>query len=524
MNIPLTPLRFLRYAEEQFASRIAVVCSDERFTYKEFATRVSLVAGGLLETGVQPGSRIGILSTNCHRLLEAYYAVLEAGCVLLPLNTRLSANELAYIVNDSGASILFFEEEYRESVDALRRDTPSLKAFYPMDGPSNADQASEQECYEGLIRFGIPHRHDISELDENGLAELFYTSGTTAAPKGVMLSHRNVYLHTLNHCLTFNTTEALVHLHTIPLFHVNGWGAAHYLYLGAKHVMLKRFSPEAVFKLIEAEEVTSMALVPTMVTDLVNSPDKTRYKLHSLRRIRVGGSAPSYTLVREVEEKLGGVCFGAYGLTEASPSLTTSTVKPGMPVEGAMRLDLQSMSGYPIPGTELKIIDSAGMELPHDGMSSGELVARSDGVMMGYWNNPSASAEVLADGWLRTGDIATVDPQGYVRIVDRRKDIIISGGENISSLELEAAILTHPSVMEVAVVSIPDPKWGEVPMAFIVLKPDVQCSEREIVGVCRERLSHYKVPKVIKFVLSLPKTGSGKVMKKELRKPFWESG
>jgi fatty-acyl-CoA synthase len=523
MNIPLTPLRFLRYAEEQFANRTAIVCGNERFTYKEFATRVNLLAGGLLKRNVEPGSRIGILSTNCHRLLEAYYAVLEAGCVLLPLNTRLSAAELAYILNDSGATILFFEEDYRERVEALREDTPYLETFYPMDGSSDADQTSEQKSYEGLIRLGILHRRNIIDLEENELAELFYTSGTTAAPKGVMLSHRNVYLHTLNHCLTFNTTEALVHLHTIPLFHVNGWGAAHYLYLGAKHVMLKRFSPEEVFKLIEAEEVTSMALVPTMAAELVNSPQITRYKLHSLRRIRVGGSAPSNMLVREVEEKLGGVCFGAYGLTEASPSLTTSTVKPGMPIEGEMRLDLQSMSGYPIPGTELKIIDGAGIKLPHDGISSGELVARSDGVMMNYWNNPSASAEVLAEGWLRTGDIATIDPQGYVRIVDRRKDIIISGGENISSLELEATILMHPSVMEVAVVSIPDSKWGEAPMAFVVLKPDMRCSEDEIVRVCRDRLSHYKAPKVIRFVPSLPKTGSGKVMKKELRRPFWES-
>jgi fatty-acyl-CoA synthase len=516
VNIPLTPIRFLRYAEEQFPDRTAVVCGDEYFTYRQFARRVSLLAGGLRKQGIKKGSRVAILSPNCHRFLEAYYAVLEVGCILLPLNTRLAATELAYLLKDSGAAVLFFDRAFLETVRSLRQSAPLLENVFILDGPASEAGDLSFQSYEDLLGSAAPYRADIMGVAEDATAEIFYTSGTTATPKGVMLTHRNVYLHTMNHYLTFNTDKLVVHLHTIPLFHVNGWGAAHYFYIGAKHVMIRRFNPPEVLLFIDREGVTSIALVPTMAMELVNSPVRTRYNLKSLERIRVGGAVPSPTLVREVENKLGGTCFGSYGLTETSPSLTSSTMKPGLHWEGDARYEGQAQLGFAIPGVEIRVVDANLNDVPHDGKTMGEIVARSDGLMAGYWGNPQATAEAMQGGWFHTEDLGTINDNGYLRIVDRKKDIIISGGENVSSLELENTLLAHPAVCEAAIIAVPDMKWGEVPKAFVVLKGGMKSDEKELIDFCRSRLSHYKAPRSVEFVPSLPKTATGKVLKREL--------
>ena len=522
MNIPLTPLRFLRYAEQQYPRRTAVVCGQDRFTYAQLGERVGRLAGGLRQLGVQPGDRVAFLSTNCHRLLEAYYGVLEAGAVLLPLNIRLSSGELAYILNDSGATILFVEQQLLGVAESFRNEIPTIKIFCQLDGAPEAAWVAPQN-YEALLSAASPYCADITSIDENSLAELFYTSGTSADPKGVMLTHRNVYLHALHVCLGHEIEKGSIELHTIPLFHANGWGVTHFLtMLGGTHVMIHRFDPKEVFRLIEKEGVRSCCLVPIMATALVNCPERQNYNLTSLHRIVIGGAASSPTLIREVEQTFNCECYSGYGLTETSPTLSLSTMKSGVNWEGEQRYVGQAMTGYAMPGVEMRVVDADGNEVPHDGQAIGEIVVRADGVMEGYWRQPNASAEALRGGWFHTGDMATLNEDGYLLVVDRKKDIIVSGGENVSSLELEKAVVAHPAVLEVCVIPVPDEKWGEVPKALVVLKPNAGVTESELIEFCRSRLAHYKCPRSVEFVSSLPKTGTGKILKKDIRKKYWQ--
>lgn len=521
MNIPLTPIRFLRYAEQQFPRKTAVVCGDQRFTYAQFAERVGRLAGALREAGVKAGDRVAFLSLNCHHLLEAYYGVLEAGAVLLPLNIRLAPQELTYILNDSEARVLFFEQEFRSSVESLRHSVPSVEKFILLDSGPHAPWLSPIH-YEDILAAAIPYRADVMSIDENSLAELFYTSGTSANPKGVMLTHRNIYLHALSVCVNFHTKAETVHVHTIPLFHANGWGTAHSVTLaGGRHVMLPRFTCDEVFRLIERERVDSLSLVPIMATALVNSPERTKHDVSSVQWISIGGAASSPTLVRQVEEAFGCECFSGYGLTETSPVLSTARAKPATELEGEGRYVAQAMTGYAIPCVELRVADFNDQDVPHDGKTMGEILARSDGVMHGYWQQPEATAAVMRGGWFHTGDMATIDDDGNILIVDRKKDIIVSGGENISSLEVEKAIVAHPAVYEAAIIPAPDEKWGEVPKAVVVTKPGSNVTEAELIEFCRSRIAHYKCPRSIQFVENLPKTATGKVLKRDLRARYW---
>jgi fatty-acyl-CoA synthase len=522
MNIPLTPVRFLRYAEQQFAHKTAVVCGEDRFTYAQFADRAARLGGALQQVGIKSGDRVAFLSTNCHRLLEAYYGVLEAGAILLPLNIRLSSDELAYILNDAGAKILFLEKSFLPMVESFRSKLSTIKEFYLLDGGSRESWLAPNN-YEQILAAAKALRINVTTVDENAVAELFYTSGTSANPKGVMLTHRNIYLHALNACISIHAEPDPVELHTIPLFHANGWGVAHSLtFLGGKHVMIHRFDPIEVFRLIEKEGAQTCSLVPIMATVLVNSPERSKYNLSSLKRATIGGAASSPTLIREVEEKLGCVCFSGYGLTETSPTLSLAMTKPGMDLSGEDRYAHQALTGYAILGVEMRVVDPNDQDVPHDGKSIGEIIARGDGIMEGYWKQPESSAEALRGGWFHTGDMAVVNEDGYFLIVDRKKDIIVSGGENISSLELEKVILAHPAVLEACVIPVPDQKWGEVPRALVVLKPETRATEAELLDFSRSHLAHYKCPRAVDFVESLPKTGTGKILKRDLRKKFWD--
>ena len=523
MNIPLTPLRFLRYAEQQFRRKTAVVCGDQRLDYSEFADRSARLAGVLRNAGMKAEDRVAFLSLNCHRLLEAYYGVLEAGGVLLPLNVRLAPQELAQILNDAQVKMLFLQKEFQSTVDSFRENVPTLESFVLLDSIPSAPWLSKNN-YDDMLDAATPHRSDVMEFDENSPAELFYTSGTSANPKGVLLTHRNVYLHALSVCVTFRTKADSVQLHTIPLFHANGWGTAHSVTLmGGRHVMLSRFTCAEVFELIERERVDSLSLVPIMATALVNSPERTKHDLSSLEWISIGGAASSPTLVEQVEKALGCECFSGYGLTETAPVLSTARPKPGMQMEGEHRYATQAMTGYAIPGVELRVVDVNEQDVPRDGRTMGEIIARSDGVMQGYWRQPAATAEVMRGGWFHTGDMAVVDEDGSILIVDRKKDIIVSGGENISSLEVEKAILAHPAVYEAAVIPVPDDKWGEVPGALVVAKPGSNVTDADLIEFCRSRIAHYKCPRFLEFVENLPKTATGKILKKGLRAKYWSS-
>lgn len=528
MKIPLTPIRFLRYAREQFPEKIGVVCGEQRFTYAQFAERAARLAGALLAAGAKPGDRIAFLSTNCHRLLEAYYGVLEAGCVLLPLNIRLAPHEIAFVVNDAQARFLFVEPMLLPLAESFRTAAPSIEKFFLLEGEPQPSWLAGQN-YETLLSVSPPFECDFTQINEDSVAELFYTSGSSDRPKGVMLTHRNVYLHALSVIAAGQTSPATladmscktVLLHTIPLFHANGWGTAHTItVVGGTHVMIHHFSPVEVFRLIERERVSTCAMVPTMVTALVHSPERPKYDLSSLQTIIIGGAASSPTLVKEAEEKLGCTCISGYGLTETCPTLAKSPMKSGIAWEGGQRHIGQAMTGFAIPGVELRVLGADGKEVPHDGTAIGEIVVRGDVVMEGYWRQPEATQAVMKDGWFHTGDVATVDRYNYIQIVDRKKEIIVSRGENISSLEVEKVILAHPAVYEAAVIPVPDQKWGEVPMALVVLKQGSQTSQDGLLEFCRSRLSHYKCPRSVEFLESLPKTGTGKLLKRELRQKY----
>ncbi len=522
MNLPLTPVRFLRYAEQQYPRNTAVVCGGDRYNYTQFAARVARLAGALRESGVKPGDRVALLTGNCHRLLEAYYGVVEAGAVLLPLNTRLAAGELAYILNDSGTKLLFFQSQFMGTVDSFRGELRALESYYLLDAQPEASWIAPLN-YDAMLERASPCRPEITSFDENALAELFYTSGTSANPKGVMLTHRNIYLHALNTALSHKPEAAGVELHTIPLFHANGWGVAHFLtLLGGKHVMVPKFDPAEIFLLIERERANFCSLVPAMATALVNCPERTKHDLTSLKRVTIGGAAASPTLIREVEEKLNCECFSGYGLTETAPSLSLAALKPGLNPQGEARFAALASSGYAMPGCELRVVDENDRDVPRDGRAVGEVVARSDGVMQGYWGQPESTAEAMRGGWFHTGDMATWNEDGYLLVVDRKKDMILSGGENISSLEVEKAMLAHPAVLELAVIPVPDRRWGEVPKALVVLKPGATATEAELLEFCRSRLSHYKCPQSVEFLDALPRTGTGKVLKRELRKKYWK--
>ncbi|MFQ5739150.1 MAG: long-chain-fatty-acid--CoA ligase [Acidobacteriota bacterium] len=523
MKVPLTPIRFLRRAESQFGDKTGVIDGFRQWTYHQYADRCRKLANLLLSWELPKSSTVAFLSYNTYPLLEAYYGVLLAGGVLLPLNIRLSAEDVRFILNDSGAECLFFHRDFADLLEEIRGELTTVRRFVVLDQGLEASWIEPGTYGELLQAQPRGLEQDVMEIDEDSVAEIFYTSGTTGHPKGVMLTHRNLYLHALESGLLLQGNDADVHLHTIPLFHVNGWGTPQLLAcLGSTQVMLEKFDARGVLEEIQQRGVTTFPLVPTMATTLLHYPHLESFDVSSVRRITLGGSAANPRLVSELEEAFDCECFSGYGLTETSPVLTLSVLKDHLQLEGNERLTTQAMAGYPIPGVELKVVDDQDHELSWDGASAGEIIVRGNGVMEGYWKRPAETAEAMRSGWFHTGDIGTVDPNGYVQIVDRKKDLIISGGENISSIEVEKIVLGHSAVMECAVIPVPDSKWGEAPKALVVLKPGRSASQEEILNHCRSRLAGFKLPKSVEFFDSLPKGGTGKILKRELRNRCWQ--
>jgi len=522
MFLPLTPMRFLQRAAAEYGRKTGIVCGGQRFTYLEFAERVDRLAGALLARGINPGDRVAFLSFNCHRLLEGYYGVPQARAIVLPLNVRLATEEQRYILNHSGTRAVFFAPEFLPVVDQLRRTANSVEWWVPLE-PCDAGDWAEPRAYDELLAAAAPAPADFTTVEESSIAELFYTSGSTGQPKGVMLSHRTLYLHALYVLISLGSDDTAVELHTIPLFHANGWGRPHTLtFAGGRHVIAKRFDPQWVLETVEREHVTAFSMVPTMATALVNFPGLENYDLSSLDHVFLGGAASSPALVRQVEQALECRAYVGYGLTETSPVLCKARIKSTLgDLTEDQRIERQAMTGLPIAGVEMRVADSEGRDLPRDMAGIGEILARTDGVMDGYWNDPEATRAVLPDGWLRTGDMAVWDQDGYFLIVDRKKDIIISGGENISSIEIERVLAAHPAVYESAVIGIPDTRWGEAPKAFVSLKPGTSATSEELQAFVRERLAGFKVPKHIDLIDALPKGSTGKILKRALRDPYW---
>jgi len=501
--VPLSPVSFLVRAARVYGPRVAVIHGERRITYVQFFERARRLASALERVGVAKGDTVAIMAPNIPEMLEAHYAVPMLGAVLCSINIRLDRAAVAFILRHSEAKVMIVDREFA--------------ALMPPDGPRVIDIDGD---YEAFIAKGDPKFEVRLPDDEWQAIALNYTSGTTGNPKGVVLHHRGAYLNAMGNALTFGLSPHSVYLWTLPMFHCNGWTYTWAVTLaGGTHVCLRRVEPAPIFTAIAEHGVTHMCGAPVVLNMLIHAPEQARHDFPQTVQIATGGAAPPSTVIARMEA-MGFAVTHLYGLTESYGPSTVCMWQPGldeMPMEE--KSAFMARQGVNTPTLEdAAVFDPATMtRAPADGETMGELMLRGNTVMKGYLKNPSASDEAFAGGWFHTGDLAVTHPDGYVEIKDRAKDIIISGGENISSLEVEEVLYKHPDVMEAAVVARPDEKWGETPQAFVTLKPGAQgVSEADIIAWCRARMAHYKCPRYVVFG-ALPKTSTGKIQKFELR-------
>jgi fatty-acyl-CoA synthase len=526
MIIPLNEYDFLKRALVAHRNKEAVVCGDLRLTYGQLGERVQRWAALMRKLGVEKGDRVAILSQNCHRVIEAFFGAPVLGAVLMPLNFRLVPEDFEYILNHGGARVIVIEEGLTHQIEPIRERLETVEHFLiARNSASDKDAEEGYADYETSLAGVSMGAIAPAEIDENEPSALLYTSGTTGKPKGVMLTHRNLYLNAINSICEFAIHERDVYLHTLAQFHCNGWGLPYAVTgMGGTHVIIKKFEPALFFDLITRERVTFAAMPPTMINMALNHPldAEAVSRLPRAMRVATAGSAPPLATIEGAQERLGWRVIQIYGLTETAPFLTVSKIKPAMdewPEEHKLRV--QAKTGYPMIGVDIRVVDDEGRDVAPDSNEAGEVLARANVVMAGYWRQQEATAAVIVDGWFHTGDMALIDSEGYIEVVDRKKDLIISGGENISSIEVEGFLYKHPSVLEAAVIAAPDERWGEVPYAVVVLKAGATASEAELIEFCREHLAHYKCPKRVQFIDALPRTATGKIQKNLLRERFW---
>jgi fatty-acyl-CoA synthase len=522
--VPLNEYDFLQRALVVHSDKEAVVSGDLRLTYRQFGERVFAWANLMRSLGVEKGDRVAILMPNSHRILEAFYGTPLLGAILMPLNFRLIPDDFEYILNHGGAKVLIIEEELAHLIEPIRHNLSAIEHFIAAcdDGSIKTDGWQD---YETLLSSASTTCPEPAEIDENEPSALLYTSGTTGKPKGVMLTHRNLYMNAINSICEFGIREDDVYLHTLAQFHCNGWGVPYAVTgMGATHVIIRKFEPAEFFRLMEKEQITFACMPPTMINMALNHSldEVTLARLPKAVRIGTAGSAPPMATIQGAQERFNWRVIQIYGLTETSPFLTVSKVKPTMKDwSDEEKLKVQTKTGYPMIGVDIRIEDENGNPVAPDSGEVGEVLARSNVVMAGYWKQPDATAAVIRDGWFHTGDMALIDSEGFIEVVDRKKDLIISGGENISSIEVEGLLYKHPAVLEAAIIAAPDERWGEVPVGAVVLKPGAEATEAELIEFCRERLAHFKCPKKIAFIDALPRTATGKIQKNLLRENFW---
>lgn len=522
MNIVLTPMRFLERAVKIYGKKTGVICGAERFSYLEFDRRVNQLSDGLLKMGVTKGDRISYLGYNCHQLLEAFFGVPRIGAILLPLNIRLLPHDFEYILNESNPKVLFVDQDFIPQIESIRSRIPSVEHFILLEDMDNVPPWIGG-TYENVLKDASTHPPfpaGTYPFEEDDVAEIFYTSGTTGKPKGVMLTHRNLYLHALETLAAIEMDETDVQLHLIPLFHVNGWGTPHYLTAkGGTHVMSQKFDPLETLAIIQREKVTRIYIIPIMVNAILALPEFKEYDVSSMRRILIGGAPPPTGMIERVEEAFGCLTHTGFGMTEACPLIALPELGPHL--EPKIRQNrVQKTWGFPMLGVEFRIVDSGGKDLPWDGQAVGELLVQGDMVMKGYYNSPRETEDALEGDWYHTGDLVAIGPDGSLYVKDRLKDIIISGGENISSLEVEAVLYAHPDILECAVIAKSDEKWGEVPMAFVVLKEGADTAPQAIIDFARSQLAHFKAPKEVSIIDDFPRGGTGKILKSVLREKY----
>jgi fatty-acyl-CoA synthase len=514
----LTPLAFLERSADVYPNKPAIIYGGRTLTYSEVLERCQRVASALRKAGLQTGDRVAVISPNVVPMEELHFAVPMAGGVLVAINIRLSADEIAYILEHSGARFLFVDTEFNGLVKPGQVEhTINLiddRGFAPLDGfPS----------YKDFYQSGDPGPLPCWLENEYDTISINYTSGTTGRPKGVMYHHRGAYLNALGECLTSHIESDAVYLWTLPMFHCNGWCYTWAIpAVGATSVCLRKFDPAVAWDLIEKENVSNLCGAPTVLIAMANHPRAKEVTLERRLTITTAGAPPSPTILGQMEA-LGVRVEHVYGLTETYGPHTVCQWQEEWasltPDERARKRARQGVS-YVTANERTRVVDENMNDVPADGETMGEVVMRGNNVMKGYYNNPEATAQAFRGGWFHSGDLAVMHPDGYIELRDRAKDIIISGGENISTIEVEQVVVKHPAVMECAVIGVPDDYWGEVPKAFVVLKPGQQAAPAEIIAFCRDNMAHFKAPKYVE-VGDLPKTSTGKIQKFVLREKEW---
>ena len=516
METPLTPLAFAARARRIYANRDATVFEGETRSYGQFLDRIDRWSKRLQELGVKPGDRVAYIAQNVPSNLEGYYAVPQIGAVLVPINYRLAASDFVYILNHCGARVVCVDKDYVEAIEAIRAELPAVRAF-----------RRAGEFARGLARLRGGDRRRLAgfrprEIDEDDLLTINYTSGTTARPKGVMITHRNAYLNVMGTLAHFHVTPADRYLWTLPMFHANGWT---FTWLatarGAAHVCLRKVDPG---RDLQARRRTGgdHALRGADGADRHRQRAGGRARCRRGRKVRLltAGAPPAAVTIDRIERDLGWEVLHVYGMTETSPLILVCEPLPEHAKLSAVRTRRSSRRARAsncVTSGEIRVVDEDGEEVPQDGETLGEICVRGNVVMKGYYNDPAATEAAFKGGWLHTGDAAVVHPDGYVEIRDRFKDVIISGGENISSVEIEGVLLAHPAVQEVSVVGMKHERWGEAPHAFVVLKAGASATEAELRQFARDHLAHFKIPQWVSFVAELPKTATGKIQKFVLR-------
>ena len=493
-----------------YSSEVAVTCGDQRFTYRELNKRVNGLAAGLSELGISRGQRVGVLNNNCHRNLEVDYAVTGIGAIVVPLNTRFKEKELTYIINNVGMDVLIVGAEQLEVMKSIRNSLPSVRHIISIDLHGEG-----YIKYEDLLSAGMDRELPGEDISEDDVAFIFYTSGTTGRPKGAMLTHRNVIANTINEALSRRFTDKDTYLHIVPQYHAGGKEFSFVTtYVSGRHVIPRSLEVDTILDAIEKERVTFLLLVPTIANRLISHPSFNRYNLSSLRAIVLGAGPSTKEGLKETKDKLGCDLYHGYGLTEAAPFVSTLN-----PEEAISKL---GSCGREVYNVEVKIVAENGREVEPD--TVGEIIVRGKNVMKGYWNSPDETAAALRGGWLYTGDLAKRDEEGYIYIVDRKKDMIISGGENIYPKEVEEVLFSHPAVLEAAVIGVPHEKWGETVKAIVVTKAGMNLTEDEVIEFCKKHLASYKKPTSVEFIDALPLNAAGKVIKLELKERFGKKG
>lgn len=519
----LTPLSFIQRSAEVYPDKIAIIHRDQRYTYREFGERVNRLASALRASGLQKGDRVAFLCPNIPQMLEAHFGVLLAGGVLVSINTRLSAGEIEYILNHSGSRFLFSDTELGEGIRAIHAGLETVEQTINIVDVNGFDPLPGID-YEHFLAQGSPDEVDWVVEDEYEEITINYTSGTTGRPKGVVYTHRGAYLNAINETLETHMTPESIYLWTLPMFHCNGWcftwGVTA---LGGTHVCLRKFEPSDVWPLVEHESITHFNGAPVVLIALLNDPNRPE-QLQRPLTITTAGAPPSPTLIESMQ-KIGATIIHVYGLTETYGPYTICAPQPDWasksPEEQGTLLARQGVA-YCM-SEPIRVVDEHMNDVPRDGETLGEVVMTGNNVMKGYYNDPEATATAFRGGHFHSGDVAVWHPDGYIELRDRSKDVIISGGENISSIEVEQTIYRHPKVLECAVVGIPHEKWGESPKAFVTLKPGETMTEQELIEFCQEHMARFKAPCAVDF-MELPKTSTGKIQKFILRDREWGGG